>query len=173
MFRSLSLTLLLLSSASAALHAQTLSLDKLVGLTHLPASLSAEHENAADLPGWVFQPATPLAQQEQLSWGWWPENTTVTPVPPTVLSLRPNHGLVDVILYLSKPAALHSLRRELVHQKLNPQVVTCFKCEGERFTTATFSIALYQNKPEPYPYIVVVHRLELPTPSKPVTSTVR
>jgi hypothetical protein len=171
MFRILSLTLLLLSSASAALHAQTLSLDKLVGLTHLPASLSPEHENAADLPGWVFQPATPLLQQEQLSWGWWPENTTVTPVPLAVLSLRPNHGLVDVVLHLSKPATLHSLRRELIRQKLNPQAVTCFKCSGERFTTATFSIALYQEKPEPYPYIVVIHRLETATPSKSVTTS--
>lgn len=167
---SLSNLVLLLSSSSVALHAQELSLQKLVSLTELPATLTVQEQTEANLPTWSFQPTTPLPQQELLTWGWQPANTPVAAIPTTLLSLRPNRGLVDVVLHLRKPALLHSLRRELVRQKLAPEAVTCLNCAGERFATSTYSVALYQDKPGPYPYIVVVHPNEKTAP-KPATPT--
>jgi hypothetical protein len=174
MIRVVSLTkwLILLSSGTLTLHAQTLPLDKLVSLTKLPATLGPTRQSQADLPTWVFQPTTPLAQQEALTWGWWPEAPAPSSVPPAVLSLRPDRGLYDVVLYLSKPAVFHSLRRELTRKKLAPEVVTCLNCAGERFNTPTYTVALYQNKPQPYPYIVVVHLLDSPSPSKSATTSI-
>lgn len=156
MKRLLLLTACACLSASAS-HAQ-MTLDKLVDLSSLPADLTPARNLEADLGEWVFHPSTPAAQEEPLTWGWWPPADGPGTLPGALLSLRPNHGTLDVVLHLRRAAAFNQLHRELQRLKATSIPVTCLSCIGERFTTPLYSVSFYQGKPEPFPFIVVLHR---------------
>lgn len=146
-------------------HAQDLALDKLTGLLALPVDLTPARAAEAGLPEWVFRPASPVTEEEPLTWGWWPPSDTPGHLPGALLSLRPNHGAFDVVLHLRRAGTFNQLHRDLQRQKLLPLPVTCLGCQGERFTSPTYTVAFYQGKPEPYPYIVVLHRTEGSAPT--------
>lgn len=163
---------LLASSCASTVQAQDLSLEKITSLASLPATLTAARNHEAELGDWVFNPSTPTAQ-EPLTWGWWPPADASGGPATALLSLRPNHGSLDVVLHLRRASSFSRLRRELLHQKAVPEAVTCLGCSGERFTIPGYSIAFYQGKPEPYPYIVVLHHgPEQAAESQPATGRV-
>jgi hypothetical protein len=144
-----------------AVQAQEVSLNKLISLASLPPDLTASQNQEASLGEWVFHPACSVAENEPLTWGWWPLNESAGTLPSTLLSLRPNHGTLDVVVHLRRAPNFNQLHRELLRHKAVSATtpVTCLGCTGERFTTPTFSIYFYQGKPDPYPFIVVLHRI--------------
>lgn len=166
------LLLALLVIGTSAARAQDITLTQLVGLSRLPADLSPAHNAEADLPDWAFQPDTRQAEEEKLTWAWWPTGVA-DGTPPAQLSLRPNRQTLDVVLYLTRLTAFNRLHRELDRQHLKPLPVTCLGpgCLGERYTTEHYTVAFYQGKPGDYPYMVVIQaRADSPgTSSKPAT----
>ena len=144
-------------------HAQDVSLDKLVSLASLPPDLTAARNHEASLGEWVFHPISSVTEAEPLTWGWWPPTDGAGTLPGALLSLRPNHGTLDVVLHLRRAPNFNQLHRELLRRRASTTPVTCLGCTGERFTTPAYSICFYQGKPEPYPFIIVLHRtLEAP-----------
>lgn len=85
-------------------------------------------------------------------------------LPPLQLSLRPLAKGYDVVLFVRRLAVFNQLHRELDRQRLEAVSVTCIgpKCLGERFTTASGTVAFYQGKAGDYPYIIVLHPLSGP-----------
>ena len=78
--------------------------------------------------------------------------------------LRPLARGYDVVLYVRRLSVFNQLHRELDRQRLEAVAVTCIgpKCLGERFTTASGTVAFYQGKPGDYPYIIVLHPISGP-----------
>jgi hypothetical protein len=157
---------------SPTVQAQDISLDKLLNLTSLPVDLKPAQNPPAVLRDWVFQPATPQASQEALTWAWWASEGGPTPesTPPAQLSLRPNQQQLDVVLYLHRFAVYTRLRRELDRQHLTAVPVTCLGpgCSGLRYVSGTHTIAFYEGKPGDYAYMVVIQPKPLGTSAKPV-----
>lgn len=159
MNRFLFLALLACLSATAThAQAQDITLDKLVHLASLPANLTPTRNQEAALGEWVFHPVTAVAQDEPLTWGWWPPADAPGTLPGALLYLRPNHGTLDVVLHLRRAANFNQLHREMLRLKAAATPVTCLGCTGERFTTPAYSICFYMGKPEPFPFVVVLHR---------------
>ena len=104
---------------------------------------------------------------EPLTWGWWPPADAPASLPGAVLCLRQNHGSLDVVLHLRRATNFNQLHRELLRLKLAPTPVTCLGCSGERFTSPAYSVSFYQGKPEPFPFIVVLHRNADPASTSP------
>jgi hypothetical protein len=152
-----------------AVHAQEIPLEKLTTLASLPPDLTPARSQEAALEEWVFHPTTTLADTEPLTWGWWPPSDGGGTLPGALLSLRPNHGTLDVVLHLRRASAFNQLHRELVRLKAATTPVTCLGCTGERFTAPTYTVSFYQGKPEPYPFIIVLHRSTEPAAGAPLT----
>lgn len=165
--RRLLLLAFLTAGASPAAHAQDISLTQLVNLSRLPANLTTAQGDDAELADWSFRPSTRQAEEEKLTWAWWPTGESGG-TPPAQISLRPNHQNLDVMVYLTRLTAFNRLRRELDRQHLKPQPVTCLGpgCTGERYATEEYTVAFYQGKPGDYPYMVVIQ------PKTPGTGTV-
>lgn len=166
--RTFFLLALLLFARTAAVHAQDISIERLLHLTELPKG------HTADLGDWTFRPATALADEENLTWAWHAGYGADTArVPALQLTLRPAPQGYDVLLYLKKLPYYNQLRRELEKQKLVAVPVTCLgaACLGFRFNTPTCTVAFYEGKPGDYPFVVVVQpkagRAALPAPPVP------
>jgi hypothetical protein len=154
--------------AHSAVHAQTLSLDKLLTLAHFNANLTAAQSSQVYLPEWTFSPSLPSSlSEEQLTWGWWPTPDQQV-LPTALLSLRPVHGTLDVLLKFKQVGPFHQLQREMQRRHQEPRAVTCISCQGERYTLPDYTLSFYQGKPEPFPFIVVLHLSE-PAQSRPAS----
>lgn len=155
--------------AHPAVHAQSLSLDKLLTLAHFSVNLTPAQSSQVYLPEWTFSPSLPTSQtpEERLTWGWWP-SPDQQELPTTLLSLRPVHGTLDVLLKFKHAGPFHQLQREMQRLHQEPLAVTCINCQGERYTLPDYTLSFYQGKPEPFPYIVVLHLSE-PAPSRPAS----
>jgi len=151
----------LILACTPAAHAQDISLEKMLTLASLPVSLTPAQNQEAALAEWVFHPSAPLSlmQDEPLTWAWWPPANTPASLPGALLSLRANHGTFDLVLHFRRVTNFNQLHRECLRLKLPVTPVTCLDCQGERFAGPTYSVAFYQGKPEPYPYIVVLHQV--------------
>ena len=77
-----------------------------------------------------------------------------------------------MVFYLRRATDFNRLRRELDHRHLAPPVaVTCLACTGECYAAPGYTVALYQNKPLPYPFQVVVQQRPLATRATPPASS--
>lgn len=146
--------------------AQTLPLARLVDLTALPTGLSPDRAVSGSLTDWMFKPGADELSNEPLSWVWWPPSDSPNHLPGAILSLRPVRGGYDVVVRLRRSTLYSQVHREAERAHLAAEVVTCLGCQGERFAAPAYTLALYQGKPEPYPFVLVIHPLPPSTPAQ-------
>jgi len=93
--------------------------------------------------------------------------STAPTTPDTRLELRRSNqqAQYDVVYKTARKNCLSDLRAELRRAKLKAEPVTCLQCEGERYTSPTYTVTMYnqqanfQQGKAPYPFVVVVHSL--------------
>lgn len=155
---SLLLAALLLATGRPAA-AQNLSIEQLLELSTPVTTSAGTLHPGTDLSYWTFEPKTPQAAEEKLTWGWQDEySSDTTRVLSCQLSLRPAPQGFDVLLYVHRLPVYNQLRRELEKKRFVALPVTCLGggCVGFRYTLPTATIAFYEGKPGDYPFVIVV-----------------